>query len=134
MKPEALHTRIHSTIEGRILSGEWEPGRRVPSEAELMSEYGCARMTVSKALSALAGAGLIDRRKGAGSFVARPRARSLVLDVPDLAAEIEQISTHLLLLLCCFLKLKFRPSRPRRHALRPGRPRVGTADRPVRRP
>ena len=89
MKPEALHTRIHSTIEGRILSGEWEPGRRVPSEAELMSEYGCARMTVSKALSALAGAGLIDRRKGAGSFVARPRARSLVLDVPDLAAELE---------------------------------------------
>ena len=88
MKPEALHSRIHSTIEARILSGEWEPGQRVPSEAELMAEYGCARMTVNKALSALAGAGLIDRRKGAGSFVARPRARSLVLDVPDLAAEI----------------------------------------------
>jgi GntR family histidine utilization transcriptional repressor len=88
MKPEALHSRIHATIEGRILSGEWEPGRRVPSEAELMAEYGCARMTVNKALSVLAGAGLIERRKGAGSFVARPRARSLVLDVPDLAVEI----------------------------------------------
>jgi GntR family histidine utilization transcriptional repressor len=88
MKPATLHDRIHSTIEARILSGEWEPGRRVPSEAELMAQYGCARMTVNKALSALAGAGLIDRRKGAGSFVARPRPRSLVLDVPDLAAEI----------------------------------------------
>ena len=42
MKPEALHSRIHSTIEARILSGEWEPGQRVPSEAELMAEYGCA--------------------------------------------------------------------------------------------
>ena len=88
MKTATLHERIHSTIEAHILSGAWEPGRRVPSEAELMAQYGCARMTVNKALSALAGAGLIDRRKGAGSFVARPRARSLVLDVPDLAAEI----------------------------------------------
>src|SRR3546814_6691200 len=45
-------------------------------------------MTVSKSLSALAAAGLIDRRKRAGTFVARPRVHSMILDVPDLAAQI----------------------------------------------
>ncbi|RZJ41486.1 MAG: GntR family transcriptional regulator, partial [Brevundimonas sp.] len=43
----ALHRRIGADIERRILSGEWPPGARVPTEAELQAEYGCARMTVS---------------------------------------------------------------------------------------
>ena len=90
----SLHDRIRREMEARILSGELPPGARLPVEHELMRHYGCARMTVSKALSALASAGLIDRRKGAGSFVARPRVHSMVLDVPDLAAEVAARGEH----------------------------------------
>jgi GntR family histidine utilization transcriptional repressor len=88
MKPAALHERIRSEIEAHILSGRWAPGDRVPGEVELMAQYGCARMTVNKALSTLATAGLIERRRRAGSFVARPRVQSMILDVPDLASEV----------------------------------------------
>ncbi|WP_353230847.1 UTRA domain-containing protein [Novosphingobium sp.] len=88
MKPVALHERIRAEIEGAILSGQWQPGDRIPRETDLMAQYDCARMTVNKALSALAAAGMVERRKRAGSFVARPRTQSMVLDVPDLAAEI----------------------------------------------
>jgi GntR family histidine utilization transcriptional repressor len=85
-----LHERIRSEIEARILAGKLQPGARLPIEHELMRDYGCSRMTVSKALSALAAAGLIDRRKRAGSFVARPRVHSMVLDIPDLEQEVRQ--------------------------------------------
>lgn len=85
----ALHQRIRDDIEAKILSGEWGPGHRIPFEHELTEEYGCSRMTVSKAIGALAGAGLIERRRRAGSFVARPRVHSAVLDIPDLRSEIE---------------------------------------------
>lgn len=85
---QPLHERIRSEFEARILSGELAPGERLPIEQVLMLQYGCSRMTVSKALSALASAGLVDRRKRAGTTVARPRVHSMVLDVPDLAAEI----------------------------------------------
>jgi GntR family histidine utilization transcriptional repressor len=85
----SLHRRIGADIEGRILSGEWPPGARVPTEAELQAEYGCARMTVSKALTDLSARGLIVRRRRAGSVVARPPVHSAVLDIPDIAAEIE---------------------------------------------
>src|SRR3546814_14851453 len=81
-----LHERIRADFEARILAGELAPGDRLPTEQALMAHYGCARMTVSKSLSALAAAGLIDRRKRAGTFVARPRVHSMILDVPDLAA------------------------------------------------
>jgi GntR family histidine utilization transcriptional repressor len=85
-----LHERIRSDFEGRILGGELSPGDRLPIEQELMQEYGCSRMTVNKALSALLSAGLIDRRKRAGTFVARPKVHSMVLDVPDIAAQVRE--------------------------------------------
>ena len=83
-----LYQRIRSEIEDLIRSGAWVPGRKVPSEIELMSQFGCSRMTVNKAMSALAKEGLIVRRRRAGSFVARPRVHSTVLDIPDIQAEI----------------------------------------------
>lgn len=86
----ALYQRIRSDIEGRILSGEWPPGYRLPFEHELMETYSCARMTVSKVLSALATAGLLERRRRAGSFVSRPKVHSAVLQIPDLKAEVEK--------------------------------------------
>lgn len=79
---------IRRAIEARIMSGDWAPGRKVPSETDLAAEYGCARMTANKALSALAEAGLIERRRRAGSFVARPRSQAMVLEITDLAREV----------------------------------------------
>ncbi|WNO54209.1 UTRA domain-containing protein [Stakelama saccharophila] len=83
-----LHERIRRDVEARILSGALGPGDRLPTEQALMADYGCARMTVSKALGALAAAGLIERRKRAGSFVARPETHSMMLDIPDLEGEV----------------------------------------------
>lgn len=88
MKAPPLSERIRASIEARILSGEWPPGHRVPGEAELAAQYGCARMTANKALSALAHAGLVERRRRAGTFVARPRSQSMVLEIADVAAEV----------------------------------------------
>lgn len=83
-----LHEQIRRELEGAILSGRLAAGSRLPTEQDLMQQYGCARMTVSKAIGALAAAGLVDRRKRAGTFVARPRVHSMVLDIPDLEQEV----------------------------------------------
>lgn len=83
-----LKRRIRADVSERILSGAWPPGHRIPFEHELMTQYGCSRMTVNRALGALAESGLIERRRKAGTFVARPRTHSLVLDVPEIAAEV----------------------------------------------
>jgi len=87
-KSNSLDGRIRSEIEGKILSGEWPPGHRIPFEHELADQYRCSRMTVSKVLSRLAEIGLIERRRRAGSFVSKPRVQSAVLEIPDIRAEI----------------------------------------------
>jgi GntR family histidine utilization transcriptional repressor len=86
--PVSLHQRILSDIQGMILSGEWGPGRRIPVEHELMRQYRCSRMTVSKVLTQLAQAGIIERRRKIGSFVSRPHSQSAVLSIPDIKAEV----------------------------------------------
>ena len=84
----SLHEKIRETIEGKILSGAWAPGYRIPFERDLMSQYGCARMTVNRALASLVDAGLIVRRRRVGSFVAQPHIRSVILDIPDIKADV----------------------------------------------
>jgi len=85
--PASLHRRILADLEARILSGEWPPGHRVPFEHELMVAYACSRMTVSKVLTQLARAGLVARRRKAGTFVARPHSQAAVLEIHDIRAE-----------------------------------------------
>jgi GntR family histidine utilization transcriptional repressor len=87
-EPATLHQRIRADIEKRILTGAWRPGHRIPFEHELMAQYGCARMTVSKAIASLVSAGLIIRRRRVGSFVAEPRAQSAVLEIPDIRVDV----------------------------------------------
>lgn len=83
-----LHQRIRVDLEAKILSGEWPPGHRIPFEHELMVQYGCARMTVNKVIAGLVAAGLVERRRRAGSFVAQPRLHSAMLHIPDIPVEV----------------------------------------------
>ena len=55
----------------KIDSGEWEPGRKLPTEHELGEKFGCSRLTARSALSALVSVGLINRRQGSGYFVSK---------------------------------------------------------------
>ena len=48
-------------------------------------------MTVNKAMSELAAAGLIERRRRSGSFVTRPRSQAAILEIHDIRAEVEAL-------------------------------------------
>lgn len=62
----------------RALIEDSEPGDRLPTEAELCEQFGVSRMTARQAVQIVAAEGLIERRRGAGTFVrARPVERDL---------------------------------------------------------
>ena len=82
------YREIYDALRQRIVSGAWEPGHKLPSEHELARSFGCARMTVSKALGALAEQRLITRRRRAGTTVNAPRAQESVLEIHDIEAEL----------------------------------------------
>jgi len=72
-KDEPAYKRIQSAIRQRIEAGELKPGDVVDSERELARIHGVSLMTARHALADLAQEGIVDRRHGAGTFVAPPQ-------------------------------------------------------------
>lgn len=83
-----LHEAIRAKLAEDILSGRLPPGAKLPNETELAAEWSCARMTAGRALNALAEAGMVQRRRRAGTFVARRGVQETVLEIRDVAAEV----------------------------------------------
>jgi GntR family transcriptional regulator, arabinose operon transcriptional repressor len=63
------YRQVHEALLRQIVSGRVPPGGRLPSEADLVQQFGASRITVARALRELQLAGLIERRAGSGSFV-----------------------------------------------------------------
>lgn len=72
-KDEPAYKRIQTAIRERIDSGELKPGDVVYSERELARIHGVSPMTARHALACLAHEGVVERRGGAGTFVAPPQ-------------------------------------------------------------
>jgi GntR family histidine utilization transcriptional repressor len=83
------YRQVQRYIRSRIESGEWSPDHRVPTEHELVSLFGVSRMTVHRALRELTDQGMLRRLPGAGTFVADPTPRSDLLQIRNIADEIE---------------------------------------------
>lgn len=64
------HEWIAGDIKQRILSGKYAVGQTLPSNRELMDEYGVALATARQAMSSLELQGFIESKQGKGTFVA----------------------------------------------------------------
>ena len=76
-------------ISARIQSGDWRPGDRIASEAELVRDIGVSRMTINRALRELTLEGQLVRVQGVGTFVAENKAQSALFEVKNIADEIQ---------------------------------------------
>jgi GntR family transcriptional regulator len=68
-----VYKRIQSAIRKRIEASELQPGEAVASERELARIHKVSLMTARHALAGLEREGLVERRRGAGTFVAAPK-------------------------------------------------------------
>ena len=89
---QPLYRQIAGLITRGLDAGEWKPGEAIPSELELAARFKVSQGTVRKAIDELAGANLLVRRQGKGTFVAthseeRTQFRFLRLAPDDGSAE-----------------------------------------------
>ena len=117
-----LYFRVESFIRNKILSGQFQPGARLPTEDEFIRSFGVSRITVRNALSHLQKQGLITKHRSKGTFVAEAIAtqkqffftgevRDLILDAREYQTQPLSIhtqgigSTKFSKVLCSFFKL-----------------------------
>ena len=79
---------IRAEVTHRIRTRVWPPGALIPSEEMLAQEFGCARATVNRALKELADAGVLERKRKAGTRVATLPVRKATLDIPVIRQEV----------------------------------------------
>ncbi|HEU5192900.1 MAG TPA: GntR family transcriptional regulator [Methylomirabilota bacterium] len=77
--PPSLYFQLHQHLVERIRAGEFGPSVPLPTEMELCEQYGVSRITVRRALDALADERLISRRRGVRTFVVEPPVKSVAL-------------------------------------------------------
>jgi GntR family transcriptional regulator, histidine utilization repressor len=74
----------------RIRERDWTPGERIPDEAVLASELGCARATVNRALRQLAAEGFLERRRKGGTRVPLTPVRKATFDIAIIRQNVEE--------------------------------------------
>ncbi|MFF4695803.1 GntR family transcriptional regulator [Streptomyces chattanoogensis] len=79
-RPGALYQQVAAAIREAILSGEFQAGAPLPSEAQLIERYKVSRPTVRNAVAALRAEGLIEVHHGKGSFVRSSGLPVLTID------------------------------------------------------
>lgn len=81
--------RVKSFLKQGLAEGRWPPGVLMPSEADLVAQFGVSRMTANRALRELQAAGLVLRTQGVGTFAAPLDRVSSTLTIRDLHEEIQ---------------------------------------------
>jgi len=91
---QAPYARVKTHLKQGLASGRWPPGALMPSEAELVAEFGVSRMTVNRAIRELQAEGLVARSQGVGTFAAPLHRVSSTLTIRDLQEEIQSRGHH----------------------------------------
>lgn len=87
-RPAPPYTRVKTYLKDELASGRWLPGALMPSDADLVAQFGVSRMTVTRALRELQSEGLVERVQGVGTFAAHLYRVSSTLTIRDLHEEI----------------------------------------------
>src|SRR5260370_38908944 len=83
-----LYFQIEQDLASSIATGRLAPGSQLPSEEELVQKYGVSRTTVRKAVQELERLGLIEIRRGRGTFV---RWEKITQEFTELTGFVEDI-------------------------------------------
>ena len=67
------YIQLMEILKGKVQLGTWGPGDQIPGEQDLCALYRVSRTVVRQALRELELEGVINRRKGKGTFIALPK-------------------------------------------------------------
>jgi GntR family transcriptional regulator len=83
-----LYAQVEDVLADRISSGALPVGAQLPSEEELFREFDVSRTTIRTTIQNLARQGLVESKRGRGTFVASPR---MIQELTELTGFVEDM-------------------------------------------
>jgi GntR family transcriptional regulator len=76
-----LYLRVETVLAGEIADGDLKVGDQLPTEDSLIVRFGVSRITVRRAIQNLVSRGLVEIRRGKGTFVAAPKITQELIEL-----------------------------------------------------
>lgn len=89
-----LYAQLETQIASAIADGQFPVGSRLPTEDELIHRYNVSRTTVRKAIQNLTARGLIEIRRGTGTFVTLPRITQELTELTGFVEDMQALGHH----------------------------------------
>lgn len=81
---------VRDQIKAGILDRTYSPGDKLPRDADIADQLGCARATVQRAMRDLSDAGLVERKRKGGTHVRTDPVTRATVDIPITRREVEK--------------------------------------------
>ncbi|WGN90507.1 GntR family transcriptional regulator [Ligilactobacillus faecis] len=81
-----VYIQIHNKIKKEIEANRWAIGERIPAERALAVQFGVSRMTLRQAIQTLVEEGILERKVGSGTYVARKKVQEKMSGVTSFTA------------------------------------------------
>jgi GntR family transcriptional regulator len=89
-----LYAQVENVIIDRISDGSLPPGTRLPSEDDLVQEYAVSRTTIRAAIQSLIQRGLVEIRRGKGTFVTHPKITQELTELTGFVEDMQALGRH----------------------------------------
>ncbi len=84
-----LYAQVETMLADDIANGKYAPGSRLPNETELVGKYSVSRTTIRQTVQNLIRRGLVEIRRGKGTFVLEPK---ITQELTELSGFVEDMN------------------------------------------
>src|SRR5215469_6184395 len=92
--PVPLYAQLESILAAEIAAGRFPPGDQLPKEEELVERYAVSRTTVRQTIQNLVRRGLIEIRRGKGTFVLEPKITQELTELSGFVEDMHSLGRH----------------------------------------
>jgi GntR family transcriptional regulator len=89
-----LYARVEDVLASDIADGTLSPGIRLPAEQSLIERFAVSRTTIRQAIQNLIRRGLIEIRRGTGTFVAQPKISQELTELTGFVEDMQALGRH----------------------------------------
>src|ERR1700744_6326809 len=88
--PVPLYAQVETALAARIADGTFPVGSRIPKEEDLIEQFAVSRTTIRQTIQNLIRRGLVEIRRGKGTYVAQPK---ITQELTELSGFVEDMET-----------------------------------------
>jgi len=89
-----LYERVESVLAAGIADGSLPPETQLPAEERLIEQFKVSRTTVRKAIQNLIERGLVEVRRGKGTFVTQPKITQELTELTGFVEDMQTLGRH----------------------------------------